>query len=72
MRINRGGRSHQQIALVEDSPLRNADPRTKLFLSLAISLVVMTSIERLLIFLGVYGLAFLFPQSNMFGGSSGC
>ena len=53
MRINRGGRS-RQISLVEDSPLRNADPRTKLFLSLAISLVVMTSIERLLIFLGVY------------------
>ena len=54
MRLNRSGRSRQQIALVEDSPLRNADPRTKLFLSLAISLVVMTSIERLLIFLGVY------------------
>ncbi len=54
MRINRGGRSSHQLTLVEDSPLRNADPRTKLFLSLAISLVVMTSIERLLIFLGVY------------------
>ena len=53
MRINRGGRS-RQISLVEDSPLRGADPRTKLFLSLVISLVVMTSIERLLIFLGVY------------------
>ncbi len=54
MRINRGGRSSHQLTLVEDSPLRKADPRTKLFLSLAISLVVMTSIERLLIFLGVY------------------
>ncbi len=54
MRINRGGRSSHQLTLVENSPLRNADPRTKLFLSLAISLVVMTSIERLLIFLGVY------------------
>ena len=53
MRINRGGRS-RQISLVEDSPLRSADPRTKLFLSLAISLVVMTSIDRLLFFLGVY------------------
>lgn len=53
MRINRGGCS-RQISLVEDSPLRGADPRTKLFLSLAISLVVMTSIERLLIFLSVY------------------
>ncbi|MBE0671710.1 MAG: energy-coupling factor transporter transmembrane protein EcfT [Anaerolineales bacterium] len=54
MRINRGGRSSRQLTLVENSPLRSADPRTKLFLSLAISLVVMTSIERLLIFLGVY------------------
>ena len=44
----------RQLALVEDSPLRHADPRTKLFLSLAVSLVVMTSIERLLIFIGVY------------------
>ncbi|MBK8420666.1 hypothetical protein [Candidatus Villigracilis saccharophilus] len=51
MRINRGGRSSHQLTLVENSPLRSADPRTKLFLSLAISLVVMTSIERLLIFL---------------------
>lgn len=54
MRINRGRRSSHQLTLVENSPLRSADPRTKLFLSLAISLVVMTSIERLLIFLGVY------------------
>ena len=54
MRINRGGRSSHQLTLVENSPLRGTDPRTKLFLSLAISLVVMTSIERLLIFLGVY------------------
>ena len=53
MRVSPAGRA-RQLALVEDSPLRQADPRTKLFLSLAISLVVMTSIERLLIFLGVY------------------
>lgn len=62
MRLNRSGRSRQQIALVEDSPLRNADPRTKLFLSLAISLVVMTSIERLLIFLGVYVLFLIWAR----------
>lgn len=53
MRVSPAGRS-RQLSLIEDSPLRHADPRTKLFLSLAISLVVMTSIERLLIFLGVY------------------
>ena len=53
MRVSPVGRA-RQLALVEDSPLRHADPRTKLFLSLAVSLVVMTSIDRLLIFLGVY------------------
>ena len=53
MRVSPVGRA-RQLALVEDSPLRHADPRTKLFLSLAVSLVVMTSIERLLIFIGVY------------------
>lgn len=53
MRVSPAGRA-RQLALVEDSPLRRADPRTKLFLSLAVSLVVMTSIERLLIFIGVY------------------
>lgn len=58
MRVSPAGRA-RQLALVEDSPLRHADPRMKLFLSLAVSLVVMTSIERLLIFLGVYVL-FLF------------
>ena len=62
MKLNRSGRSRQQIALVEDSPLRNADPRTKLFLGLAISLVVMTSIERLLIFLGVYVLFLIWAR----------
>ena len=53
MRVSPVGRA-RQLALVDDSPLRHADPRTKLFLSLAVSLVVMTSIERLLIFIGVY------------------
>lgn len=53
MRVSPVGRA-RQLALVEDSPLRHADPRTKLFVSLAVSLVVMTSIERLLIFIGVY------------------
>lgn len=61
MRVSPAGRS-RQLALVEDSPLRHADPRTKLFLSLAISLVVMTSIERLLIFIGVYVLFLLWAR----------
>jgi energy-coupling factor transporter transmembrane protein EcfT len=58
MRLSQAGRS-RQLALVNDSPLRKADPRTKLFISLAISLVVMMSLERLVIFLGLYVL-FLF------------
>lgn len=61
MRVSPAGRS-RQLALVEDSPLRHADPRTKLFLSLTVSLVVMTSIERLLIFLGVYVLFLLWAR----------
>ncbi|MCL4269317.1 MAG: energy-coupling factor transporter transmembrane protein EcfT [Anaerolineales bacterium] len=61
MRVSQAGRS-RQLALVEDSPLRHADPRTKLFLSLAVSLVVMTSIERLLIFLAVYVLFLLWAR----------
>jgi len=53
MRISQSGRS-RQLTLVEDSPLRRVDPRTKLFVSVAISLVVMMPLERLAIFIGVY------------------
>jgi energy-coupling factor transport system permease protein len=53
MRIGQGGRV-RQLSLVEDSPLRRADPRTKLFISVAVSLVVMMSLDRLLIFLSLY------------------
>lgn len=53
MRIGQTGRA-RQLVLVEESPLRRADPRTKLCMSVAISLVVMMSMDRLLIFLGVY------------------
>ncbi|MGD8402731.1 MAG: energy-coupling factor transporter transmembrane component T [Anaerolineales bacterium] len=55
MRITQVGRS-QQMALIEESPLRRADPRTKLFISVVISLVVMMPLERLAIFLGIYAL----------------
>jgi energy-coupling factor transporter transmembrane protein EcfT len=53
MRISQAGRS-RQLVLIEASPLRNVDPRTKLFISLAVSLVVMMPLERLAIFLGIY------------------
>jgi energy-coupling factor transporter transmembrane protein EcfT len=42
--------------------LRKADPRTKLFISLAVSLVVMMSLERLAIFLGIYVLFLLWAR----------
>ena len=53
MRISQAGHS-QQLVLVEDSPLRRADPRAKLFVSVAVSLVVMMPLERLAIFLAIY------------------
>ena len=55
MRVSQAGRS-TQINLVADSPLRRADPRTKLFLSVAISMVVMLSLERLVIFIALYSI----------------
>lgn len=61
MRVSQAGRS-RQLALVETSPLRKADPRTKLFISLAISLVVMMSLDRLAIFLGIYVLFLLWAR----------
>jgi energy-coupling factor transporter transmembrane protein EcfT len=61
MRVGSGKRS-RQITLVENSPLRGADPRTKLFISLAISLVVMMPLERLAIFLAVYCMFLLWAR----------
>ncbi|MFZ5911803.1 MAG: energy-coupling factor transporter transmembrane component T family protein [Chloroflexota bacterium] len=61
MRISQAGRS-RQLALVEASPLRNVDPRTKLFISVAVSLVVMMPLDRLAIFLGVYVLFLLWTR----------
>jgi energy-coupling factor transporter transmembrane protein EcfT len=50
------------MVLVEASPLRKVDPRTKLFISLAVSLVVMMPLERLAIFLGMYILFLLWAR----------
>jgi biotin transport system permease protein len=61
MRISQAGRS-RQLALVEDSPLRKADPRTKLFISVAISLVVMLPLGRLALFLGMYAVFLLWAR----------
>ena len=61
MRIGQAGRS-RQLTLVEESPLRRADPRTKLFVSVAVSLVVMMPLERLAIFIGIYVIFLLWAR----------
>jgi energy-coupling factor transport system permease protein len=53
MRFSQAGRS-RRMNLVEESPLRKIDPRTKLFMSIAISLVVMMPLERLAVFMMIY------------------
>ena len=55
--LNRGARRHTyQPVLVENSPLRQVDPRVKLALGLCASLTVMLPLERLVIFMFVYAL----------------
>ena len=47
-------RRRRSVSLAEDSPLRRADPRTKLALSLCASLAVMLPLARLAAFMAVY------------------
>ena len=56
-------RRARQLVLIEELPLRRVDPRTKLFVSVAVSLVVMMPLERLAMFLGVYVLFLLWARS---------
>lgn len=44
----------RQVALVESSPLRAADPRTKLALSSVASLAVMLPLEKIIVAIGIY------------------
>ncbi|MBW6473726.1 MAG: energy-coupling factor transporter transmembrane protein EcfT [Anaerolineaceae bacterium] len=44
----------RSILLNEASPLRRLDPRSKLFVSIALSLAVMLPLDKLIIFIGVY------------------
>jgi energy-coupling factor transporter transmembrane protein EcfT len=53
IRLGTSGQTHR-IPLVESSPLRRADPRTKLALSLCASLAVMLPLGRLAAFMVVY------------------
>jgi energy-coupling factor transport system permease protein len=57
MRAKRGSGNRRSVfrqVLVNDSPLRLVDPRTKLALSLFASLAVMLPLRNLAIFIGVY------------------
>jgi energy-coupling factor transporter transmembrane protein EcfT len=61
IRLGTSGRV-RKLALVESSPLRRADPRTKLALSLCASLAVMLSLEKLAVFMGLYLLLLLWAR----------
>jgi energy-coupling factor transporter transmembrane protein EcfT len=50
------------MVLVESSPLRWVDPRAKLFVSVAISLVVMMPLDRLALFMAIYALFLLWAR----------
>ena len=53
IRLGGGGKAGR-LVLVEKSPLRHVDPRTKLALSLGASLAVMLPLEKLAIFMALY------------------
>ena len=61
IRLGTAGRA-RNLALVEHSPLRRVDPRTKLALSLCASLAVMLSLEKLAIFMVLYVLLLLWAR----------
>ena len=61
IKLGTSGR-RRKPALVEASPLRRADPRTKLALSLCASLAVALPLERLAVFMGVYAALLLWAR----------
>jgi energy-coupling factor transporter transmembrane protein EcfT len=61
IKLGTSGRT-RNLALVETSPLRHADPRTKLALSLCASLAVMLTLEKLVIFMLFYTLLLLWAR----------
>ena len=61
IRLGIAGRT-RSLALVENSPLRRADPRTKLALSLCASLAVMLSLEKLAAFMVLYAVLLLWAR----------
>ena len=61
IRLGTAGRT-RALALIEASPLRAADPRTKLALSLCASLAVMLPLARLALFMAVYSVLLLWAR----------
>jgi energy-coupling factor transporter transmembrane protein EcfT len=61
IKLGTSGRT-RELALVETSPLRRADPRTKLALSLCASLAVMLPLERLAVSMVIYALLLLWAR----------
>ena len=61
IRLGTSGQA-RKLALVGKSPLRRADPRTKLALSLCASLAVMLSLEKLGAFMVLYTLLLLWAR----------
>ncbi len=61
IRLGTAGRA-RNLALVEHSPLRRADPRTKLALSLCASLAVMLPLERIIAFMAIYVVLLLWAR----------
>ena len=61
MKLGTSGRTYRAV-LVEHSPLRRADPRTKLALSLCASLAVMLPLERLAAFMLAYAVLLLWAR----------
>ena len=61
IRLGTSGRT-RRLVLEERSPLRRADPRTKLALSLCASLAVMLPLEKLILFMFIYVLLLLWSR----------
>ncbi len=61
MKLGTSGRAYR-VDLVEHSPLRRADPRTKLALGLCASLAVMLSLKHLAAFMLVYAVLLLWGR----------
>jgi energy-coupling factor transporter transmembrane protein EcfT len=60
LRLN--SKDSRQLVLVENSPLRRVDPRTKLLMALGASLAVMLPIERMFVFMAFYTLLLLWAR----------